>query len=155
MGEGGAGDRGSHKALLSIGRNCALNQILAGFPCKIQITRSYYTEPEEGGLTGQWLLPSCIATHKGSIHFDFPRSQKESGGVRSGQVLLVVKDDIRSPDVVTGHVELFHPAVLLRVPLQLVVPPELLHPQVGRHDLVLQVLKNIGLRRESWHPHCK
>ena len=56
-------------------------------------------------------------------------------------ILLVVKHDIRSPDVVTGHVELLHPAVLVRVPLQLVVPPELLHPQVGRHYLVLEVLK--------------
>ena len=54
--------------------------------------------------------------------------------------LLVVKDDVRSPDVVTGHVELLHPAILLRVPLELVVPPELLHPQVGRHYLVLEVL---------------
>ena len=33
------------------------------------------------------------------------------------------------------------PAVLRWVPLELVVPPVLLHPQVGRHDLVLQVLK--------------
>ena len=32
--------------------------------------------------------------------------------------------------------------VLLGVPLQLVVVPVLLHPQVRRHDLVLQVLKN-------------
>ena len=31
--------------------------------------------------------------------------------------------------------------VLLGVPLQLVVVPVLLHPQVRRHDLVLQVLK--------------
>ena len=54
---------------------------------------------------------------------------------------LVVEHDVRSPDVVTGHVELPPPAVLHRVPLELVVPPELLHPQVGRHDLVFQVLK--------------
>ena len=32
--------------------------------------------------------------------------------------------------------------VLLGVPLQLVVVPVLLHPQVRRHDLVLQVLKD-------------
>ena len=31
-------------------------------------------------------------------------------------------------------------AVLLRVPRQLVVVPQLLDPQVGRHDLVTQVL---------------
>ena len=55
--------------------------------------------------------------------------------------LLIVKDNVRSPDVVAGHVELPHPAVLHRVPLELVIPPELLHPQVGRHDLVLQILK--------------
>ena len=54
---------------------------------------------------------------------------------------LVVEHDVRSPDVVTRHVQLPHPAILHRVPLELVIPPELLHPQVGRHDLVLQILK--------------
>ena len=54
---------------------------------------------------------------------------------------LVVEHDVWSPDVVAGHVEHLDPAVLLGVPLQLVVAPVLLHPQVGRHDLVLQVLK--------------
>ena len=44
--------------------------------------------------------------------------------------------------MVAGHVELLDAAVLQRVPLELVVAPELLHPQVGRHDLVLQVLKH-------------
>ena len=67
-------------------------------------------------------------------------------GARLGVFLLVVKHDIRSPDVVTGHVELLHPTVLVRVPLQLVVPPELLHPQVGRHYLVLEVLKTTGIK---------
>ena len=60
--------------------------------------------------------------------------------------LLVIQDDVRPPDVVTGHVELLHPAVLVRVPLQLVVPPELLHPQVGRHYLVLEVLQRPGIK---------
>ena len=41
------------------------------------------------------------------------------------------------------------PAVLRRVPLELVVPPVLLHPQVGRHDLVLQVLKLSKVRHQS------
>ena len=59
--------------------------------------------------------------------------------------LLVIQDDVRSPDVVTGHVELFDPAVLLGVPLEFVVSPELLHPQVGRHYLVLEVLKTENL----------
>ena len=61
---------------------------------------------------------------------------------------LVVEHDVRSPDVVAGHVEHLDPAVLLGVPLQLVVAPVLLHPQVGRHDLVLQVLNRdfIGIR---------
>ena len=44
--------------------------------------------------------------------------------------------------MVAGHVELLDAAVLQRIPLELVVAPELLHPQVGRHDLVLQVLKH-------------
>ena len=71
--------------------------------------------------------------------------------------LLVIEHDVRSPDVVAGHVQHLHPykinekiinkweinkrtSVLLRVPLQLVVAPVLLHPQVCRHDLVLQIL---------------
>ena len=54
---------------------------------------------------------------------------------------LVVEHDVRSPDVVTGHVKHLNPSILLGVPLQLVVTPVLLHPQVGRHDLVLQILK--------------
>ena len=32
------------------------------------------------------------------------------------------------------------------VNLKLVVAPELLHPEVGRHDLVLQVLKKTSFR---------
>ncbi len=54
---------------------------------------------------------------------------------------LVVEHDVRPPDVVGGHVQHVDAAVLRRVPLQLVVVPVLLHPQVRRHDLVLQVLK--------------
>ena len=44
--------------------------------------------------------------------------------------------------MVSGHVETLDPAVLIRVPHQLVVAPELLHPQVGGHYLVLQVLES-------------
>ena len=55
--------------------------------------------------------------------------------------LLVVKNDVRTPDVISRDVEALDSPVLLRVPHQLVVPPELLHPQVGCHDLVLQVLQ--------------
>ena len=62
--------------------------------------------------------------------------------------LLVIQDDVRSPDVVTRHMQHLNSAILLGVPLQLVVAPVLLHPQVGRHDLVLQVLNRdfIGIR---------
>ena len=60
----------------------------------------------------------------------------------TGKYLLVVEHDVGPPDVVAGHVELLDASVLQRVPLELVVAPELLHPQVGRHDLVLQVLKH-------------
>ena len=42
--------------------------------------------------------------------------------------------------MVTGHMKHLDPPVLLWVPLQLVVAPVLLHPQVGRHDLVFEVL---------------
>ena len=56
-------------------------------------------------------------------------------------VLLVVQNDVRSPDVICGDVETLHSSVLLRVPHQLVIPPELLNPQIGCHNLVLQVLK--------------
>ena len=38
-----------------------------------------------------------------------------------------------------------HAAVLLRVPGELVVVPQLFDPQVGRHDLVPQIL-NIQLK---------
>ena len=55
--------------------------------------------------------------------------------------LLVVEDDVRSPDVVRRYGKHVATAILSRVPLELVVSPVLLHPQVGRHDLVLQVLK--------------
>ena len=53
---------------------------------------------------------------------------------------LVVKDNVRSPDVIRWNMQHVAPAVLLGIPLQLVVLPELFHPQVGGHDLVLQVL---------------
>ena len=54
---------------------------------------------------------------------------------------LVVKDDIRAPDVISWHVEALDSPVLLGIPHQLVIPPELLNPQIGCHNLVLQVLK--------------
>ena len=44
--------------------------------------------------------------------------------------------------MVSRHVETLDPAVLIRVPHQLVVAPELLNPQVGGHYLVLQVLES-------------
>ena len=56
---------------------------------------------------------------------------------------LVVEDNVRSPDVISGYVETLDPSILLGLPGQLVVAPVLLHPQVGRHDLVLQILKSV------------
>ena len=50
--------------------------------------------------------------------------------------LLVVQHDVRPPDVIGGNVEHVHAAVLIRVPPHLVVVPELLHPEVGGHNLV-------------------
>ena len=45
--------------------------------------------------------------------------------------------------MIRRHVETLDPAILLGLPGQLVVAPVLLHPQVGRHDLVLQILKSV------------
>ena len=56
--------------------------------------------------------------------------------------LLVVEHDVGQPDVGGGHVEHVHAPELLWLPHQLVVVPELLHPQVGRHDLVAEVLNS-------------
>ena len=56
---------------------------------------------------------------------------------------LVVEDNVWSPDVVSWHVQTLDPAILLGLPGQLVVSPVLLHPQVGRHNLVLQILKSV------------
>ena len=58
---------------------------------------------------------------------------------------LVVEDNVWSPDVIRRHVETLDPAILLRLPGQLVVAPVLLHPQVSRHDLILQVLIKIHI----------
>ena len=55
--------------------------------------------------------------------------------------LLVVQHNVWSPDVVTGYMQLFDSPILVWVPLELVVSPELLYPQVGGHNLVLQILK--------------
>ena len=55
--------------------------------------------------------------------------------------LLVVEHNVWSPDVVTGYMQLFDSPILVWVPLELVVSPELLYPQVGGHNLVLQILK--------------
>ena len=43
-----------------------------------------------------------------------------------------------------GNMEYVDTAILLRIPGQLVVVPQLLDPQVGRHYLVTQILKDNG-----------
>lgn len=53
--------------------------------------------------------------------------------------LLVVEDNVRTPYVIGGDVKHFDAAILLGLPLELVVVPGLLHPQVGGHYLVLQI----------------
>ena len=55
--------------------------------------------------------------------------------------ILVIKHDVREPDVSGGNMQTVNPTVLLRVPAELVVVPVLLYPQVGRHHLLPQVLK--------------
>ena len=64
-------------------------------------------------------------------------------------LLLVVENDVRPPDVVSRDVETLDSAVLLGIPHELVIPPELLNPQIGCHNLVLQVLK-IGRKERRW-----
>ena len=59
--------------------------------------------------------------------------------------LLVVEHDVRQPDVLAGHVEELDPAVVLRVPGELVVSPLLLHPHVGRQDLPPHVLGSVDI----------
>jgi len=78
--------------------------------------------------------------------------------------LLVVEADVRPPDVIGGNVKHAHLTVLGWVPHEFVVVPVLwswaeeidistarrdrsrglvmylLHPEVGRHDLILQIL---------------
>ena len=61
-------------------------------------------------------------------------------------LLLVVEDDVREPDVGGGNMETVPPAVLLGVPAQLVVVPVLLYPQVGRHHLLTEVLQHQPVR---------
>lgn len=39
--------------------------------------------------------------------------------------LLIVKDNVRSPDVVAGNMKLGHSTIFIRVPFQLVVSPKL------------------------------
>lgn len=54
--------------------------------------------------------------------------------------LLVEQDNVRKPDVLRGNIEGLDTAVILRVPLELVILPGLLNPNVGSHHLVLEVL---------------
>ena len=51
--------------------------------------------------------------------------------------LLIVKDNVRSPDVVAGNVKLGHSTILVRVPFQLVVPPKLKY-----HSLLSSFISN-------------
>lgn len=53
--------------------------------------------------------------------------------------LLVVEHDVWPPDVIGGHVEHIHSTVLFGVPAHLVIVPELLHPQIGGHNLIAEV----------------
>ena len=41
---------------------------------------------------------------------------------------LVVEHNIWPPDMVRGNMKHFHPSIFLRIPLELVVFPVLLHP---------------------------
>lgn len=44
-------------------------------------------------------------------------------------VLPVVEQDVRSPDLVRGETEVFHPGMFALVPLEVVVEPALKHTQ--------------------------
>ena len=56
-------------------------------------------------------------------------------------VSLIIKDNVREPDVLTGNMEVFHASVSLGVPGQLVVGPLLLNPDVGGQNLSPHVLQ--------------
>ena len=84
--------------------------------------------------------------HYDHLALHLRRPHRAEASVRS---LLVIQDDVRSPDVVSWDVEALDSAVLLRIPHQLVIPPELLNPQIGCHNLVLQVLK-VARKEKRW-----
>lgn len=50
-------------------------------------------------------------------------------------VLPVVEQDVRSPDLVCGETEVFHPGVLALVPLEVVVEPALKHKHTHGHSV--------------------
>ena len=56
-------------------------------------------------------------------------------------VSLIIKDNVREPDVLTGNMKVLHASVSLGVPGQLVVGPLLLHPDVGGEYLPPHVLQ--------------
>ena len=68
--------------------------------------------------------------------------------------LLVIKHDVREPDVSGGNMQTVDPSVLLRVPAELVVVPVLLYPQVGRHHLLPQVLQHKIEIKTTIKPKC-
>ena len=54
---------------------------------------------------------------------------------------LVIQHDVWEPDVCGGDMEAVHSPVLLGVPPELVIKPILLDPEVGRHNLLAEILK--------------
>jgi len=106
-------------------------------------------------------LPSALHSINHSLNFKLTAVRVNSFNKNR---VLVVKDDIRPPDVLRRDVEHIDAAVIIRIPFQFVVVPVLdrgvnnqqfrdgdnkvlrdlveylLHPEVGRHDLILEVL---------------
>ena len=92
------------------------------------------------GRIFQRAFPSRLKSCNNAFFVGLLGKEQHQLEVDFGHNLLVVEDDIGPPDVIRRDMKHVDPTVLSRVPLELVVPPVLLHPQVGRHDLVLQVL---------------
>lgn len=54
--------------------------------------------------------------------------------------LLVVENDVGKPNVLGWNVELGYAAVFSRIPFEFMILPLVLQPDVGRKNLIFQIL---------------
>lgn len=62
--------------------------------------------------------------------------------IRSELYLLVVQDDVRPPHQVTGNPDGVQSIVLVSIPCEVCIVPDLADPQIGRQNLVSLILDN-------------